>query len=264
VTASMPLLEARGLRMVYSRASVLSRFVKVALDGVDFHIEEGSCTGLAGGSGSGKSTLARCLAGIEKPTGGEVLFRGTNIASYSRAQRLAFRKAVQLVFQDAAGSLNPRFTAATAVSEPLRIAGAGNTAERRRKAVQLIQEVGLPASAADRPALEFSGGQRRRLTIARALAAASEVILFDEALSGMDESVQGSILELLAQLREVHRLTYLFISHDLGLLARICGEIAVLHRGRVVERALTRDLLNAPTHPYSQELVAAIPPLSFV
>src|SRR5262249_53994027 len=150
-TASMPLLQARSLRMVYSRSSILSRFVKVALDGVDFHIDEGSCTGLAGGSGSGKSTLARCLAGIEKPTGGEVLSRGTNIASYGRAQRLAYRKGVQLVFQDAAGSLNPRFTAAAAVSEPLRIAGGGNNAERRRRAMQLMEEVGLPFGAADRP-----------------------------------------------------------------------------------------------------------------
>jgi len=252
------------MRVVYTRTSLFSRLVKVALDEVDFHIDEGTSTGLAGGSGSGKSTLARCLAGLEKPTGGELLSRGTDVTRYDRAQRLAHRKSVQLVFQDAAGSLNPRFTAAAAVSEPLRIAGVGNAAERCRRATQLMEEVGLPADAAGRPALEFSGGQRQRLVIARALAAAPEVILFDEAFSGMDEPVQASILELLAQLRETHRLTYVFISHDLGLLARICGEVAILHRGRMVERASTANLLAAPAHPYSQELVAAIPPVRFV
>jgi ABC-type dipeptide/oligopeptide/nickel transport system ATPase subunit len=260
----MRLLETRGLRVEYKRANLLSRFVKVALNGVDFHIDEGSSTGLAGASGSGKSTLARCLAGVEKPSSGVVLFRDTDIIRHNRAERLAYGKRVQLVFQDAAGSLNPRFTAADAVSEPIRIAGLGNTAACRLRAARLMEEVGLPSGAADRPALEFSGGQRQRLVIARALAAAPEMVLFDEAFSGIDDSVQSSLLELLVSLRQVHRLTYLFISHDLGLLARICGEIAILHHGRVVERASTADLLSGPAHPYSRELVAAIPPIRFV
>jgi ABC-type glutathione transport system ATPase component len=258
----MRLLETCGLRVEYKRG-LLSRFGKLALDGVDFHIDEGACTGLAGGSGSGKSTLARCLAGLEKPTSGVVLFRSADISRYDRARWIAYRKNVQLVFQDAAGSLNPRFTAADAVSEPLRITGVGSPAERRRRATASMEEVGLPASAANRPALEFSGGQRQRLAIARALAADPDAVLFDESFSGIDDSVQRSILELLARLRQSRRLTYLFISHDLGLLARICDEVAILHRGRVVERASTADLLVKPSHPYSQELVAAIPPVRF-
>jgi peptide/nickel transport system ATP-binding protein len=257
------LLETRGLRMEYIRGRLFSRAVTVALDSVDFHIAAGIGTGLAGASGSGKSTLARCLAGLEPPTAGEVLYRGADIYRYSRAERMAHRRRIQLVFQDAAGSLNPRFTAALAVSEPLRIANFGNAADRHRRATELLEEVGLPASAANRPALEFSGGQRQRIAIARALAAAPEAILFDEALSGLDEPTQNGILDLLERLRNAHGLTYLFVSHDMGLLARICLEAAILHRGRVVERATMVDLLAAPRHPYARELVAAIPPVRF-
>jgi peptide/nickel transport system ATP-binding protein len=249
--------------MEYVRGGFFSRAVTVALDRLDFHIAAGICTGLAGASGSGKSTLARCLAGLERPTAGEVLYCGADIYRFSRAERLAHQRRIQLVFQDAAGSLNPRFTAALAISEPLRIAGLGNAAERHRRATELLEEVGLPASAANRPALEFSGGQRQRIAIARALAAAPEAILFDEALSCLDEPTQTSILELLERLRDAHRLTYLFVSHDLGLLARICREAAILHRGRLVERAAMVDLLAAPRHPYSRELIAAIPPVPF-
>jgi ABC-type dipeptide/oligopeptide/nickel transport system ATPase subunit len=235
----------------------------VALDGVDFHINQGTSTGLAGASGSGKSTLARCLAGLEKPTAGEVLYGGADISRLRGAERLVYQTRMQLVFQDAAGSLNPRFTAGAAVSEPLRIAGLRNAGERRHRAMQLMAEVGLPPGAADRPALEFSGGQRQRLVIARALAAGPEMILFDEALSGLDQRVQTSILELLKRLSEAHQLTYLFVSHDLGLLGRICKEAAVLHHGRVVVRAPIGDLLATPCHPYSRELVEAIPPVRF-
>ena len=256
------LLEARGLRIEYVCGGVFSRTVTVALNGLDFHIVEGTCTGLAGASGSGKSTLARCLAGLERPTAGEVLYRGADIHGFSRAKRLDYRRRIQLVFQDAAGSLNPRFTAAEAISEPLRIGGLGSATERHRRAMELMEEVGLPA-VANRPALEFSGGQRQRLAIARALAAAPEAIVFDEALSGLDELTETSILELLARLRDAHRLTYLFVSHDLGLLVRICEEAAILYRGRVVERGPIGNLLATPCHPYSRELVAAIPPVQF-
>jgi ABC-type dipeptide/oligopeptide/nickel transport system ATPase subunit len=230
---------------------------------LDFHIVEGTRTGLAGASGSGKSTLARCLAGLERPTAGKVLYRGADIHRLNRVERLDFRRRIQLVFQDAAGSLNPRFTAALAISEPLRIGGRRNAAERQRRAMELMEEVGLPAGAANRPALEFSGGQRQLLAIARALAAVPEAIVFDEALSGLDDLTQTSILELLARLRDSHQLTYLFVSHDLGLLARICGEAAILYHGRVVERAPIGNLLANPCHPYSRELVAAIPPVQF-
>jgi peptide/nickel transport system ATP-binding protein len=259
------LLETLGLRVEYKSTGSLfsSHPGTVALDGVDFHLDRQTSTGLAGASGSGKSTLGRCLAGLETPTSGDVFYCGASLLRSSRAERSAHRRRVQLVFQDAASSLNPRFNAAQAISEPLRIAGFGNAVARRRRAMQLLEEVGLPASAADRPALEFSGGQRRRITIARALAAAPEVIIFDEAFSGLDEAVQTNILEMLQRLQGAHGLTYLFVSHDLGLLARACTEAAILHRGRIVERAPLRRLLAAPRHPYSQELVGAIPPVQF-
>lgn len=261
--SSSSFLQARGLVVEYPCAAVASRTAMVALRDVDFHINQGMITGLAGASGSGKSTLARCLAGLQRPTRGEVLYRGTDVSLLSGAARLEFCRSVQLVPQNVADSLNPRFTAAKAVSEPFRVTGFGTARERHGWAMQLLEDVGLPASAADRPTLEFSGGQRQRLVIARALAVDPKVILFDEALSGLDAITQTCIIELLKRLRDAHGLSYLFISHDLGLLARICSEAAVLRGGVIVERSGMYNLLTAPSHPYTQELVAAIPPVGF-
>lgn len=261
---SSSFLQARGLVVEYPCMAPASRTAMVALRDVDFHISQGMIMGLAGASGSGKSTLARCLAGLQRPTRGEVLYRGADVSRLSGAARLEFWRSVQLVPQNVADSLNPRFTAAKAVSEPFRVSGFGTARERHGWAMELIKDVGLPASAADRPALEFSGGQRQRLVIARALAVHPKVILFDEALCGLDTITQTCIIDLLKRLRDAHGLTYIFISHDLGLLARICSEAAIVQGGVIVERTGMDNLLTAPSHPYTQQLVAAIPPVGFV
>jgi ABC-type oligopeptide transport system ATPase subunit len=233
----------------------------VAVDDVDFAIRQGSICGLAGASGSGKSTLARCLAGLEAPTRGHVLFRGAGISDLSRADRLQFHHRVQLVLQDASNALNPRFTAARAIAEPLAVAGMGTAASRRSQALYWIETLGLEDAAADRPVLEFSGGQRQRLTIARALIGNPEFVIFDESFSALDMPLRAQILDLLSALRAKQDCGYLVISHDLSLLARTCDEIAVMHRGRIVEIARPAELLSNPVHEYSRKLVQAIPGL---
>ncbi len=196
-----------------------------ALDGVDLTIAVGGTTALAGQSGSGKSTLARCLARLERPDAGEIT--GT--------------ESVQLVFQDAAGSLNPRMRAAEIVAEPLAIRGIPR-AERRRRALELMAQCGLSPDSAERFPFEFSGGQRQRLAIARALTLEPELLILDEALSGLDLSIQAQISNLLADLQEARGLTYLHITHDLTLARRVADHIAVMHRGRITECGSARDL----------------------
>jgi ABC-type dipeptide/oligopeptide/nickel transport system ATPase subunit len=243
-TARAALMEARDLTREYGRKIV-------AIDGVNLKIDTGSITGIAGASGSGKSTLARCMAGLETPTRGTALYRGRSIAEN--------RYKVQLVFQDPALTLNPRFTVARAVAEPLAILKEGSRREQKQTAIRWMERVGLPADAADRPTLELSGGQRYRIAIARSLTLNPELMIFDESFSALDGPVENLILELLMELRRSHHLTYLFISHDLGLLARWCHEVLVMYRGRIVEAAPIDRLLMAPVHPHSRELVEAIP-----
>lgn len=256
------LLNVRGLTKDYERKSFLSKpVIARAVDSVDFDIEKASVTALVGASGSGKSTLSRCLAGLEAPTQGVVAYRGTEISRLTRAQMREYRRKVQIVFQEAAGTINPRFTVAQAISEPLKIAGIGNRGERRRSAIYWLEQVGLSAAVADKPALQLSGGERQRLAIARSLISNPEVILFDESFSALDPLVESRLLNLLAQLRASYNLTYLFIGHDLSMLARVCSEVVVMYRGKIVERASTQTFFSTPAHAYSRELVRAIPRL---
>jgi ABC-type dipeptide/oligopeptide/nickel transport system ATPase subunit len=213
-----------------------------ALDGVDLEIPRGATLALVGESGSGKSTLALCLAGLEAPDCGEITAGGP----------------VQLVFQDAAGSLNPRMRAADLVAEPLVVRRRPNA---RLRALELMEQVGLAAHRAGDLPHRFSGGQRQRLALARALALEPALLILDETLSGLDLSVQGQIMNLLFDLQRSRGLTYLLISHDLRLAARVASEIAVMHAGRIVERGAPLDLLADPRHPHTRALVAAIPEL---
>jgi ABC-type oligopeptide transport system ATPase subunit len=262
VMAAVPLLAARGLTKEFPRQGVFARpRICRAVDSVDFFIPQSLVMALVGASGSGKSTLGRCLVGLETPTRGQVLYQGVDIAGRTLAQMRDYRRRVQIVFQEAAGSINPRFTAAAAVSEPLRIAHTGNRAEQRDQALYWMEQVGLPPELADRPALECSGGQRQRLGIARALISQPAIVIFDEAFSALDLPVETHILELLVRLRESYDLTYLLISHDLTLLSRICSQAAVMYQGKIVERTTMESLLSNPVHPYSRELVGAIPRL---
>jgi ABC-type dipeptide/oligopeptide/nickel transport system ATPase subunit len=254
------LLEARDLTKQYALrrlfgGTVISR----ALNNVDFQIETGSVTALAGASGSGKSTLSRCLAGLESPTRGVVSYRGTDMIGLSKPDRLDFRRNVQIVFQHAAASINPRFTAAAAIAEPLRISRKGDEHEQTQLAMYWMEQVGLSATAAKKPALELSGGERQRLSIARALISVPQAIIFDEAFSALDLPLTSRILGLLDRLRVSYGFTYLFVGHDLTLLSRICTTVAVMYGGRIVERESMNHFLSVPAHAYSRELVRAVP-----
>ena len=206
----------------------------VALDDVSLAIPRGKTLALTGKSGSGKTTLGRCIARLEEPTSGEIWFEGQDICGLAGRALLPFRRQIQFIFQDAATALNPRFSAAEIVEEPLLIAG-WNAQERRRRALQIMDQVQLSATWLDRRPSEFSGGQKQRLAIARSLVLQPKLLILDEALSGVDVSIQAQLTNLLLQLQASLGLTYLFISHDLALLPYIAEQVAVMDKGRIVE-----------------------------
>jgi ABC-type glutathione transport system ATPase component len=230
------LLNAIGLSKRYTRGAWLSRRRSPveALRAVNLKIRAGSTVALIGPSGSGKSTLARCLACLEKPDSGEIRFAGTNLLGLSRRELMPFRRQIQLIFQEPAASLNPRLTALEIVSEPLVIARAGTKRDRRERAFELMEQVGLPSRMENRLPFELSGGQRRRLAIARALTLEPKLLILDEALTGLDLSTRAQIYNLLLQLQEACSLTYLCISHDFDLVTRFADEVVVLDAGRIV------------------------------
>jgi peptide/nickel transport system ATP-binding protein len=251
------LLEVRGLSKSFVQKRMLSRkeFVMLALEGVDLALQPGSTVAVLGRSGSGKSTLARCVAGFETTDSGEILLDGNPIATGEKDKR-GSRPPVQMIFQDAATSLNPRFTARQIVAEPLEIARWKTDAERTARAMKLMEEVGLDPDWAARLAGEFSGGQRQRLALARALAAEPRLLIMDEALSGLDLPLQAQMVRLLMDLQSRHGLTYLYISHDLNFISLFAQEVVVMDAGRIVERT-TPEMLGQSVHPATRELVEA-------
>ncbi len=258
-----PLLAATGLSKSYrQRRWGRVVFRVAALADVDLELHAGRTTALVGASGSGKSTLGRCLALLEAPDAGRVLLRGRDLVGAPRPQRRAAHREIQLIFQDAAGALNPRFTAVRAVAEPLEIAARGGRRERRELALETMRLVGLPAAWAERRPLELSGGQRQRLAIARALVLEPRVLVLDEAFSGLDLSVQAQIVNLLQELQQRLRLAMLLISHDFSLVGYLADEVAVLDGGRVIERGAPAALFARPRHPRTAQLVAATPLLT--
>jgi len=240
------LLRCEGLNKTYTQGRWFSRsrLTKQVLKGVNLSIRAHSTLALIGLSASGKSTLARCLAGIEQPDSGEIWFEGTNLAGLSRREWDPFHRQIQMVFQEPAASLNPRLNGVELVSEPLLVAGMKKE-ERHRQALDLMELVGVPASCARRLPAELSGGQRRRLAIARALALAPKILVLDESLSGLDLSIQAQISNLLITLQAARHLTYICISHDLDLVAHLADEVAVLHEGQIVEVGSPAELLAA-------------------
>jgi len=254
---SAPLLEVRGLSKRFVQKRMLSRkeFVVQSLDDVDLMLRAGSTVAVLGRSGSGKSTLARCIAGFETPDSGEILLEGKPIIANKKSNGSA-RRPVQMIFQDAATSLNPRFTARQIVAEPLEIARWKSEADRTARAMKLMAEVGLDPDWAARPAGEFSGGQRQRLALARALAAEPKLLIMDEALSGLDMPLQAQMVRLLMELQARHGLAYLYISHDLNFISLFAQEVVVMNAGRIVERT-TPASLGQSTHPVTRELVEA-------
>lgn len=256
-----PLLAINKLSKTYTQKQWFSRQQHrvQALQHIDLTIPAGSTFAIVGESGSGKTTLARCVASFERPDEGEILFRGLNLLTLLAVELRKLRPAIQLLFQDAATSFNPRFSALEAVSEPLVIQNIGSKRDRMESARELMEQVGVPPDVGNRSIMEFSGGQKQRLAIARALALQPQLLILDEALSGLDLSLQGQTLELLAQLQKRYSLTYLLISHDLALVGEIADQIAVLHEGRIIEQAAPATLFGQPQHPQTKALLSAMP-----
>ncbi|MBI2829288.1 MAG: ABC transporter ATP-binding protein [Acidobacteria bacterium] len=257
------LLEVRHLVKYFVRKQSLWRPPSVvkAVDDVSLSVDEGEMFGLVGESGSGKSTTGRCILRLVEPSSGEVLFRGENVLRFSRARMRQARRDMQIVFQDPYSSLNPRMRAADIVEEPLIIHKIGSKTERRGHVADLFELVGLDPDHLTRYPHEFSGGQRQRVGIARALALNPALIIADEAVSALDVSIQAQVVRLMLELKERLKLTYLFIAHDLRLVEHLCGRVAVMYLGRIVERGDTRALFANPTHPYTRALLSAVPVL---
>ncbi|ELZ84647.1 oligopeptide/dipeptide ABC transporter ATPase [Haloferax elongans ATCC BAA-1513] len=231
-----------------------------AVDDVSLDVKEGETLGLVGESGCGKSTLARAAVRLIEPTDGSVYFDGDEVTGFSRSELREFRSEVQVVFQDPFASLNPRYTVAKTLMEPMRVHNIGaNDTERRERAASLLERCGLGAEHLDRHPHEFSGGQRQRIAIARALSVEPSMLIADEPVSALDVSVQARILNLLDELREEMGLSMLFISHDMSIVRRVCDRVAVMYLGKIAEVAPTDRLFTDPQHPYTQALLSAIP-----
>jgi oligopeptide transport system ATP-binding protein len=256
-----PLLEVRNLVKEFSRRHGLFRAAASvrAVDGVSFTIDQGETFGLVGESGSGKTTTGRCILRLIEPTSGEVRFNGEDVLSFSRTRLRQARRDMQIVFQDPYSSLNPRMRVGSIVEEPLIIHGIGDRASRRMRVAELFELVGLDPDQLRRYPHQFSGGQRQRIGLARALALNPSLVIADEPVSALDVSVQAQVINLLMDLQERLKLTYLFIAHDLRLVRHICERVAVMYQGRIVEMGTTESLFEAPAHPYTRALLSAIP-----
>ena len=261
---AQPLLQVRGLRMHFpvTEGMIARRHIGdvKAVDGVDLAIQRGETLGLVGESGCGKTTMGRCILRLEKPTAGEILYNGIDIANLGRRELVALRRRIQVIFQDPYSSLNPRQKVGSIIGEPMMVHGVEKDPRRRADRVrELLSVCGLNPNFADRYPHEMSGGQRQRVGIARALALNPEFIVCDEAVSALDVSIQAQIINLLEDLRDKFNLTYLFIAHDLSVVRHLCQRVAVMYLGRVVELAECDELFDNPLHPYTRALLAAVP-----
>jgi oligopeptide/dipeptide ABC transporter ATP-binding protein len=251
-----PLLEVRNLT---KRFSVRGGGVVRAVEDISFTIRRGETFALVGESGCGKTTVTKLVLGLEKPTSGEILFDGTDLAKASAPDIRAYRRQAQAVFQDPYSSLNPRLKVQTIIAEPLMAHGIGDRFSRRQRVAELLDVVGLPATAADLYPHEFSGGQRQRIAIARALALKPSFMVLDEPISALDVSIRAQILNLLADIQDEFGLTYLVVAHDLALVEHFSSNVGVMYLGSMAELGATSAVFSHPRHPYTQALLASVP-----
>lgn len=256
------LVEVNNLKMYFKVGNSFLAKTKTclkAVDGVSFYIKKGETLGLVGESGCGKTTVGRCITRLYRQTSGSIVFRGTDISNMNEKDLSPYRRYMHMIFQDPYASLNPRMTVSDIISEPMLVHGIGNKRERHERVIELLNLVGLNSEHASRFPHEFSGGQRQRIGIARSLAVNPEFIVADEPISALDVSIQAQVVNLLEELQEKLRLTYLFIAHDLSMVKHISNRVGVMYLGKIVELTGSNELYKNPIHPYTKALMSAIP-----
>ena len=257
-----PLLSVNDLKVHFPiTKGILSRTAGYvyAVDGVTFELGAGETLGIVGESGCGKTTTGLAILRLIEPTDGEVIFQGKDISQYTKQERQILRREMQIIFQDPYSSLNPRMTLNRTLSDPMKIHGLYHGVERQERVAYLLEKVGLTPEQGRRYPHEFSGGQRQRIGVARALALNPQVIIGDEPVSALDVSIQAQIINLLIDLQDEFKLSYIIISHDLAVVEYICDRIAVMYLGKIVEMASYRATYANPKHPYTQALLSAVP-----
>jgi len=260
---SEPLLEVRNLKKYFPVKTGFGKTVQVkAIDDVSFTVNAGETVSIVGESGCGKSTTGRAIMQLDAPTAGQITFNGVDLTKLSKSALRKTRGDIQMIFQDPFASLNPRQTVYQMLNEVMTVQGRGKNG-RREKIKELLETVGLLEHQIDLLPHQFSGGQRQRIGIARALAAKPRLIVCDEAVSALDVSIQAQVLNLLKDLQKKFNLTYLFISHDLGVVRHISDKIIVMYLGKVMEISDSEELFNRPRHPYTKALLSAIPTIDF-
>ncbi len=260
--AGNPILRVRNLKKYFTVGGGLfgGRGLTIrAVDDVSFSVRPGETFGLVGESGCGKTTLGQTIIRLYDPTSGQVEFNGSDISSLSARQMRPYRRDIQMIFQDPSASLDPRMTVGSVIAEPLNVFGIGSKQDRQERVQELLRVVGLNAYFSNRYPHEFSGGQRQRIGIARALALNPKLVICDEPVSALDVSIQAQVLNLLKGLQQQFSLTYLFIAHNLAVVAHISDRVGVMYLGKLVEIGEAREITERPRHPYTQALISAVP-----